>query len=104
MTADENTAVGVLGFLFFFAMHVRGQEHQHRQLQRYEHPGFLLLLLRIGGSGVWQSQAWMCHEFRGLPRLRCPCSRPPRPTRSPETTPGWMSPAPPVPAGSECPF
>lgn len=65
---------------------------------------FLLLLLRIGGSGVWQSQAWMCHEFRGLPRLRCPCSRPPRPTRSPETTPGWMSPAPPVPAGSECPF
>lgn len=38
-------------------------------------------------------------------RLRCPCNPPPLPpTRSPETTPGSRSPAPPAPVGSECPF
>lgn len=36
--------------------------------------------------------------------LRCPCNRPPPPTRSPETTPGSMSPALPGTAGSACPF
>lgn len=50
MTADENTAVGVQGFFVFFAMHVRGQEHQHRQLQRYEHPGVFVVAFKNWGK------------------------------------------------------
>lgn len=71
-------------YCIVFSLGVR--EHERRRLQRREP----LLVLRR--------------------RLRCPCNRrpppplPPRLTRSPETTPGSMSLAPPAPAGSECPF
>lgn len=110
MTGNDNTAFYSIQECFYFVMHAREQKHQQRRLQT--HVPFLFFFVVVffffkDGHRVWQSQpqvvrrvqCWVC-----TPALRCPCNRPPRPTRSPGTTPGWTSPAPPAPAGSECPF
>ena len=95
VTDDDNTA-----FLSVWEC-VRGK----RQLQ-----GHVPFILFKTGAQVWQSEALLRQKARSRSvwactrGLRCPCNRPPpRPTRSPVTTPGSMSPAPPAPAGSECP-